>query len=284
MKVRLRDAVVRADDAALHDREEVLAGVDADKAGESSVFVGGVVHLPVVRELGADLAVHRALIRREGGRLVGVPGDDRLDVLRRDVGHVEGAHATVTLNQRQDSLLRRGRAMGADLGLAADVGLIGLYDLVSAAEEVDRGVVAHGLADAVAEEPSRFVLYLKDAADLKRRHALLGRAHEVRGLKAEIERDTNVLEHRANSDAELLFAIAATMQADADALLGVGLDLRDPARATAVRAHRAVRPDRAFEVGEGGYFIVEMGAGQDGHGRTLQCCQPTLGMPCLQAT
>ena len=106
----------------------------------------------------------------------------------------------------------------------------------------------------------------------------------MRSLEAQIERDADVLEHRADRGAELLLAVTAAIQADADALLGIGFDLRNPAGATAVRARRAVRPDRAFEVGEGGGFIVEVGAGQDGHGRTLQCRQRTSGRPCLQAT
>ena len=106
----------------------------------------------------------------------------------------------------------------------------------------------------------------------------------MRGLEAEIERDADVLEHGTDRGAKLLLAVAAAMKADADALLGVGLHLRDPAGATAMRARRAIRPNGGFKVSEGGGFIVEVRARQDRHGSNLQCRQPTLGMPCLQAT
>ncbi len=136
----------------------------------------------------------------------------------------------------------------------------------------------------MAEEPRRLVLNLKDAAGLVSRNAPLGRTHEVRGLEALVERDANVLEHRADRHPELRFAVAALVKTDADALLRVRLDLADPAGATALRTNRTVRPNDAFEESEGGFFIVKVRAGKNGHGTNLQCRQPTPGWPGLQDT
>ena len=80
-----------------------------------------------------------------------------------------------------------------------------------------------------------------------------------------MQRHPSVLEHRTDLHRELTLALAAAPQADADALLGVGLDLGDAVHAAAVRAHRLSAPDHLLKVGEGGFLVVKLGAGQDGH-------------------
>ena len=75
-----------------------------------------------------------------------------------------------------------------------------------------------------------------------------------------MQRQADVLEYSADRDAELRLAIAAAVEADADTLLSVRLDLRDPARAPALPANRTIGPDDAFEESEGGVFVVEVRA------------------------
>ena len=65
-------------------------------------------------------------------------------------------------------------------------------------------------------------------------------------LKEFVQRNAAVFEHGANLDRELLAALAALVEAVADALLRVRLDLGNALGATAMRAHRAIRPKNAF--------------------------------------
>ena len=46
---------------------------------------------------------------------------------------------------------------------------------------------------------------------------------------------------------------------------------------TAMRADGRDRPKHAFEVREGGGFIVKVGLAENGHGINLQCRQPSRG-------
>jgi len=82
--------------------------------------------------------------------------------------------------------------------------------------------------------------------ELVRADALLGAAEQVDCLKHLVERDARVLENRADLDRELFFAITALVEAVADALRRVRLDLADAINAPAMRADWAVRPQPAF--------------------------------------
>src|SRR5690606_5375218 len=95
--------------------------------------------------------------------------------------------------------------------------------------------------------------------------ALLAARDEIDRLQSLMERQSHMLEHRADLHGELALAVAAAIQADADALGRVRLDLRDPVHAATVRAHRRSVPDDALQVGESGFFAVELGAGKGGH-------------------
>ena len=105
------------------------------------------------------------------------------------------------------------------------------------------------------------------------RHALLRHAHEVDGLEALVQRDVSLLEHGAYLDRELLAATLLTALVKAHAGLAEVVVLR--VDRTAMGADRSDRPKLAFEVREGGGFIVKVGAAQNGHDGDLQCCQPT---------
>lgn len=95
--------------------------------------------------------------------------------------------------------------------------------------------------------------------------ALLAGAHEVRGLEDLMRRNAGVFENRADSHSELLLAVAALVQAVADALLGVRLDAADAVRRAAMDADGTGRPDHLLQEGESGFLIVKVRLAEDRH-------------------
>ena len=65
----------------------------------------------------------------------------------------------------------------------------------------------------MADEPSGFLAHAEHAADLERRHALLGRHQQVRGVQPLVQRDLAALIKRADRHRERLAAGVALMQA-----------------------------------------------------------------------
>lgn len=87
-------------------------------------------------------------------------------------------------------------------------------------------------------------------------------------LQEFVERDTAILKDRADLDRELLLAVAAAIEAVADALFGLRLDLGDPVHSAAVRANWTVRPQNGLKMLEGGFLIVEIRLGKNRYGST----------------
>ena len=106
---------------------------------------------------------------------------------------------------------------------------------------------------------------LQGAVQLVGRDALLAGGHKVHRLQPNVQGELALLEDGPDPHGELALALAALLQAHPDALLHVGLDGRDAAHAAAGRAHRALRPQNALDLGKGGGFIVEVRGGEDGH-------------------
>ena len=94
-------------------------------------------------------------------------------VFAEDCGHMERANVAVALDQREHSLLRRGLAMGAVLGFAADIGFVGFHHLVLTAKRRKIGRGLQRLANAMAKKPNRLVRLADHAADLKGTHSFL---------------------------------------------------------------------------------------------------------------
>ncbi len=107
--------------------------------------------------------------------------DQPANVLRIDVGNVEAANVAVALDKGDNGLLRSGLAGGAVLGLAADIGFIGLNNGVGATEGGVASGAVHSFTDAMAQEPRGLVGDAEHTLHLLRAHALLGSGHEVRG-------------------------------------------------------------------------------------------------------
>lgn len=93
---------------------------------------------------------------------------------RGHVGDVLDAHGAAALDQRHDGvLLRDALALLRVLRLAANVGLIRLDGLAFAADRPGVLGQAHGLADAVIEEPRGLVRHAHHAVHLMSGDALL---------------------------------------------------------------------------------------------------------------
>ena len=104
LQVRLLHVVERADDPALEDRKEVFSRIGAIEP-VADVFTFVVVDAVVAGELSAGLHVERSASRHQGRGAVHSGHDQRADRLGVDVGNVERAGATVTLNEGHDGLL-----------------------------------------------------------------------------------------------------------------------------------------------------------------------------------
>lgn len=126
-------------------------------------------------EVLAELVVVLGLIRRNLRLTVNVGFDDRHQFVGVGAANMEAAGVAATLYQRQDCHLlvhavRLGKALGGLL--FADERLV-YFHVSAATTHWGQRARAHGLADAVAHEPSRIVLNLKDAVQLMAADALL---------------------------------------------------------------------------------------------------------------
>ena len=90
-------------------------------------------------------------------------------------------------------------------------------------------------------------------------------------MGSELARQAGVFEHRADLHSELLLTVAATPQAETNALGGVGLHLGDAIHTAAMRAYRTFRPDTGFYVIVGGLFVVEVLGGKGRHWVNSDC-------------
>ena len=128
------------------------------------------------------------------------------------------ALAGLTVN---NSALMSGAATGGDTLLEADEGLVHFNSATVAAERGSNIAGAHGLADAMREEPRALVSDFQNAVQLVGADALLPGHDQVNGLEHLVERDAGIVEHGAHLDGELLAAFTTLL--DAVAKLAFGL-------------------------------------------------------------
>lgn len=215
-------------------------------------------------ELLADLVGRDAAIAHQV-RLAIDALHDLADVLAVDVRNVAGLETAAALDQRHDGVLRRDRLAVVDvLGLAADERLVRLDRLAGAAHRavIRLGIEAHRLADAHGEEPGALVGDAERPMQLMRADALLAGGHQVEAQHPLRQRDLAALHDAADRHRERLLAVVAVDQAFAVRLAGEARDVRR----AAVRADRAIRPAKAFEMGAGRILVVENRVREiDGH-------------------
>ena len=144
-----------------------------------------------------------------------------------------------------------------------EVGLVSLDDLANAAQGIEPAR-AHGLADAMREEPSGLEGDAKRPVQLVGADGLLARRHEEDGLKPDVQRDVAGLEDGPDLHGERFAALVALVGPDPGALAA---HLADALDAAAVRADRTIGPDASLDEPIGGGLIVEVLVGKDGrHG------------------
>src|ERR1700733_6685579 len=90
------------------------------------IFFSGVINRKVFGELLTNRPVDIRLIAHERAFAAGVGNDQWAHVFRCHVGDMEGASASVALNQSDNRLLWRWLAVSAVLRLAADIGFVNL--------------------------------------------------------------------------------------------------------------------------------------------------------------
>lgn len=280
MKVLLAAVLVDALHAALEDGERALNRVGVDGAvHEVDVLALAVPGEAVAAGEGRrELSVLARLVGHHTGFLGDVLLEDREQGLGAEIIDDHGALlARVPVDEAQHLVLVSvATALLLALGLlgavVADEGLVDL-DNATAAAHGGQGAVAHGLTDAVGQEPRALVGDAEEAVDLVAAHALLGRAHEVGGLEHLRERDMGALEDGADLHRELLAARLLSALAEAKAGFAEIVVLTHGA---AVRAHRTLRPESRFKMGEGCFFAVKVGLGQDGHGQRAPMSKPYI--------
>ena len=159
-----------------------------------------------------------------------------------------------------------------------DEGFVAFDDLASAAERRSENAVllGHGFPDAVAEEPGGFHGALQDALNLARADPLLGSAHQMDDLQPQMQRQMRAFEDGPLADRELPAAGIALVKAEARRCTvhaSYALNL------ATVSAHRAIRPQFGFHIGERGFFILQVRGGKSGlgHGNISYGLHPICG-------
>src|ERR1700716_3916258 len=175
--------LVDAFHAALEDRTEAFdrGGVD----GAANVFIPAMVHAVMADELAADLLVGLMFVSHQGGFAAQVCVNDRGNVRDTRAVNVKTAGRTAALNEGQDYVLV-GRAKAALLGLSqgtTEIGFVGFNNAAVAAHRRHETASAHCFANAMGQEPRRFVSDTQGTVKLMGANALLAGCHQEERLK-----------------------------------------------------------------------------------------------------
>lgn len=98
--------------------------------------------------------------------------------------------------------------------------------------------------------------------DLMAADALLAGRQQVRDLKPLVNRNMAAFQNGPDLGRKLPLALQTSLQARPGRLAA---DSRNPLDSAAMRADGTARPDDAFQLRNGGVFIVEVRGGQDAH-------------------
>jgi hypothetical protein len=277
MKVPFPAMLVVALHATLEDREitlnrigvYVVAGVFAD------TMLDGLVRC----KIGVSAGVKATFIGMQSGLARDVFDDDIGNGPFVSVLDMEGrSNFAAALNQRNDGpsralifppFLQIGRGAWAHQPLflcASEIGFIHLYN-TAFTTHWRKAACAHGLTDAMRNEPRGLESAAQGTVKLVRANALLrGRKQEDR-LQPKMHGDVAGFEDSPNLHGEGLAALVALVSANTGALAA---HLGDTLYAAAMRAHGAVRPNAGFYPSVGRLFVLQMLGVQKG----LHDCSP----------
>src|SRR4051794_28842727 len=265
VKVLLVAMLIDTLHAALEQAKVAFDGVGVDRCVlERDVLTLAVVDRIVAGELLTNLVVVLGLVGHQPRFAGNVLPDDAADLLAGHGVDVDGADLAAALHQPEDGVLvARAALRGRDAFLAADERLVGLDcvpEAVTAAERA-KAAIAHGLADAMAQEPRALERDAEQTVELVGADALFGRAKQMERLEPLVERNVAVLENRADLDGELLTAGGALAEADPSARTFQSVCAADDAT---VRAYRAIRPQHRLDMLIGGLLALKPGCIEKG--------------------
>jgi len=219
----------------------------------ADAVIDGLVHPIFFPERAVSLPV----IADDESFLRNVGADDREQLTASSTFHMKAAHGAPASDQRQDGVLEgTSTALG---GLnrhsfdAVGKGPIDLYDLASTAHGLNTDD-AHGLPKSMRHEPCGLESYPQSPVKLVARNALLGRAHEICGLKPIVHRHMASLKDGPDFYGKRLAALVALIDANAGALAAHFGNAIDRA---AVRTNRTIRPQSGFNPSVSGGFVME---------------------------
>lgn len=269
VQMLLGAVLVDALHAALKDGIVSLYGVGADDAIAfvTDVLLVGVFDGLVAGKAAADLGIPRRFVSHQPGLARDVGANDWPQRRNRGAVHMKAAGGAAALDKGEHDVAQP-LVLAAHLARRA-FHLPGQsfvdFDDTSQATHRRELAISHGLADAVAKEPSRFIGHIKRTMHLMRGDTLFAGAHQINCLQHLVQRNAPVLENGSDLDGELLPTSVALPYAAAVLL---ALQLGCCSDRTTMRADGVALPEHAFKVLEGGGFIVKVGLGQHGHGGT----------------
>ena len=196
-------------------------------------------------------------------RLAGDIGmNDRLQCADGGPVHVEAAGGASAFDKGKNNVAEGAAATRGILGRAldlADESFVYFYSPTTAAHERERAI-AHGLADAMREEPRTLEGYPKGAVKLIARNSFFRRAKQVDRLQPQMQRNVRGLEDGFHAHGEGLPALVALVEANASAL---SLHLGDALNPAAMRTNRPFRPKSGLDIRESSLFVLELSGGED---------------------
>jgi len=272
VQVLLTAVLVNALHAALKDTEIAFNGVRRDGAANVlfCAMVDGLVRCEVV----AQVVVLHGFIGVYGGFFGDVRLQDRQQCLDFQIIDNDGLGAARgAVNQRQNFHLVANATAHRLVRFTTNEGFVNFNNATTSTERA-KGVVAHCFPDAVRHEPSGSQRDAQGAVQLVAADALLAGTDQIDRLQPQVHGNVAGLKDCAYLDGEGLAALVALVSANAG---GLAAHLADPLHAAAMRAHRAISPDARLYISVGGFFIVELGAGKDGHGAYSLACPLYLG-------
>ena len=275
VQMLLRAMLVGAEHSALENAEIAFDGVGGDDRGFDNrlaigaLFVGRFVPVAnvlvllmvdgvVTRQFRAGLHVDLGLICHQVSLFGNVGADDWRDLVGGRTRNMEAADlAGVAIKQRKNRVfVSRASASLLNALQAANVRLVNFYRAAVAAHRRNEPASAHGLTQAMHQEPSRFVADAEHAVHLMGADALLGGRHEEQRGKPLGQRDFGALENGPDRDGELLAAgrFVALIHA-ATVRFAVKLGDLILIGVPAMRANPTVRPNASFKPVAGLGFV-----------------------------
>ena len=274
MQVLLVAVLVDAAHTALEDREIAFNGIGVNVAPN---ILASAMHNEIVRcKIVVQLAILTSFVGVDGGFLGDVRAQDGDQGGLTQVFDNNGlGAASGAIHQRQNLVLVV--AAAGSLGffvLDADESLIHLNNAAIRAQP-GRAIGAHRFADTVRHEPSGFQGDAKGPVQLVAANALFAGAHQVDRLQPDVHGNVAGLEKGADLYGEGLATLVALVRADPG---GLATHLGHALALATLRASRSMWPNPRLNIGVSGFFVVKLGAGQDGHDVFFLACPLYIGV------